>query len=324
MRDRVGTDPNLADLTTEVVDERYGDLDVRSTVGMLEAMNEAEAEVPRAVRMVLPQIGELVDGVAARLRGGGRLIYVGAGTSGRLGIVDAAECPPTFHTPPEVIQALIAGGREAVFSAVESAEDSVTAGASDLAALEITARDAVVGIAASGRTPYVLGAVRTARESGALTGAIACNTGSELGVAVDHAVEVEVGPEVLAGSTRLKAGSATKQVLNMISTAVMVRNGKTYGNLMVDVAITNAKLRDRGERLIMRITGCEHGRAAQALRDSGDRVKVAAVMITHGLDRDAAEGVLRMHDGRTAPALETTDLSSPHAPRTENHDGRSP
>lgn len=304
MTKSVGADHSLAELATEGIDERYRDLDSRSTLGVLEAMNEAEAEVPRAVNRALPQISQLVDGVAARLRTGGRVIYLGAGTSGRLGIVDASECPPTFYTSPETIQALIAGGREAVFSAVEAAEDSQEAGAKDLAELQISSRDAVIGIAASGRTPYVLGAVRAAAEVGALTGGIACNTGSELSAAVQYPVEIEVGPEVLAGSTRLKAGSATKQVLNMISTAVMVQNGKTYGNLMVDVAITNAKLRDRGERLIMRITGCDRNRAKHALRDSGDRVKVAAVMLTRGLDREAAELVLRMHDERLAPALE--------------------
>lgn len=304
MTNSAKADHRLTTLATERVDERHGDLDTRPTAGVLTALNDAEAEVPRAVRRVIPEVAELVDAAAERILTGGRLLYVGAGTSGRLGVLDAAECPPTFHVPPETVQAVIAGGPPAIFSAVEAAEDSAEQGAEEMLRLEVGAADTVIGIAASGRTPFVLGAVRAARRAGALTAGISCNAGSELSAAVDHPVEVEVGPEVIAGSTRLKAGSATKQLLNMISTGIMVRHGKTYGNLMVDVAITNSKLRDRGERLVMRITGCGRAVAARALVDAGDRVKTAAVTIARGVDRQEAERLLAAEGGRLAPVID--------------------
>lgn len=294
----------LATLATERVDEQYQDLDRRSALGVLEALNDAESHVPSAVRAVLGELAALVDTVADGIRAGGRLVYVGAGTSGRLGVLDAAECPPTFHVSAETVQGLIAGGRGAVFTAVEGAEDSAELGAADIERLDVGPGDTVVGIAASGRTPYVLGAVAAARAVGAHTGGISCNTGSPLSAAVDHPLEVEVGAEVIAGSTRLKAGSATKQVLNMLSTAVMVRIGKTYQNLMVDLAVTNAKLRDRGERLLVRITGCEQEEAARTLRAAGDRIPVAAVMVVRRVDRERAEELLAAHGGRLAPVLD--------------------
>lgn len=294
----------LAALTTERVDERYRDLDRRSTLGVLAALNEAETHVPLAVRAVLPALALLVDAAAERVRGGGRLIYVGAGSSGRLGVLDAAECPPTFHVSPETVQGVIAGGPGAIFAAVEAAEDSAEEGAADLARIAVGPADTVVGIAASGRTPYVLGAVRAASAAGALTAGIACNAGSPLGAQVDHPLEVEVGAEVIAGSTRLKAGSATKQLLNMLSTAVMVRNGKTYQNLMVDLAITNGKLRDRGERLLARITGCTPQEAAATLRAAGDRIPVAAVMIARDVTRERATELLEGTQGRLAPLID--------------------
>lgn len=293
----------LAALTTEAVDLDYRDLDRRSSQGVLEALNDAEARVPAAVRTVLPELAVLVELVAGRIREGGRLIYVGAGTSGRLGVLDAAECPPTFHISPDTVRAVIAGGPQAVFTSAEDAEDSAPTGAAEMGRLQVGAADVVVGIAASGRTPFVLGAVQAAREAGAATAGIACNTGSPLGAAVDYPIEVEVGPEVLAGSTRLKAGSATKQLLNMLSTAVMVRNGKTYGNLMVDLAVTNAKLRDRGERLVMRSTGCDRDQAAAALAQSGDRVSVAAVMVVRGIDAPEAQRLLDASEGRLATVI---------------------
>lgn len=299
-----GTTEDLSTLATESRDERFADLDQRSTQGVLEAMNDAEAEVPRAIRRVLPQLSALVDATAERLEKGGRLIYLGAGTSGRLGVLDAAECPPTFHTDPQKVQALMAGGRGAMFEAVEGAEDDADLGRADLEALSPTADDVVVGIAASGRTPYVLGAIAAAREVGALTACVTCNPSSVLAAAVEHPIEVVVGPEVLTGSTRLKAGSATKQVLNMLSTAVMVRTGKTYGNLMVDVSVTNVKLRDRAERLVRTITGASPDEASRALTASGDRVKVAVVMQARGLDRAAAEELLERSGQRLARALE--------------------
>lgn len=302
---------DLSLLATERRDERFADLDTRSTLGVLEAMNVAERQVPVAVATALPALSALVDETAERLEAGGRLIYVGAGTSGRLGVLDAAECPPTFHTEPRTVQALMAGGRGAMFEAVEGAEDDAELGAADVRALEPTGQDVVVGIAASGRTPYVLGALSAAREAGALTGSVTCSPGSPVAAAADHPIEVVVGPEVLTGSTRLKAGSATKQVLNMLSTAVMVRTGKVYGNLMVDVSVTNAKLRDRAERLVRTITGVDAEQAAAALAASGDRVKVAAVMLRRGLDRAAAEELLERSGQRLGRALEEPTGAAP-------------
>lgn len=290
-------------LATEQIDDRYRDLDTIPTLEAMRALNEAEASVPRAVAAVLPQIAVVVDAVAERLATGGRLLYFGAGTSGRLGVVDASECPPTFHSDPQQVQGVIAGGPGAMFAAVEGAEDSVELGASAIVDLDVTERDVVVGIAASGRTPFVLGAVRAARAVGALTVGLSCNTQSALGAAADLPIEVDVGAEVLSGSTRLKAGSATKQVLNMLSTGAMIRLGKTYGNLMVDLSVSNGKLRDRAERLIIAITGADAQTAASALTASGLRVPVATVMITRAVGRSEAEELLRVADGRLSRVL---------------------
>src|SRR5690625_1373259 len=304
MTDELSTPEATGGLATEQVDPRYRDLDRAPTLQVLTAMNEAERSVPEAVALVLPAIGAVVDATALRLREGGRLFYIGAGTSGRLGVLDAAECPPTFHTDPAMVQGIIAGGPQAMFLAVEGVEDSADAGASDIAAADVGPGDVVVGIAASGRTPYVLGAVDAASRAGALTVGLACNTGSELGRRVDHALEIEVGAEVLAGSTRLKAGSATKQVLNMISTGVMIRLGKTYRNLMVDVSVNNAKLRDRAERLVMSITGTSRDIASRALEAAGLRVPVAVLMVQRGLDRAGAGRALDRAGGVLRKALE--------------------
>ncbi|MGP6178464.1 N-acetylmuramic acid 6-phosphate etherase [Microbacterium sp. A196] len=290
-------------LATEQIDERYRDLDTMPTLDAMRAMNEAEASVPAAISAALPAIAAVVDAVAERLAAGGRLLYFGAGTSGRLGVVDASECPPTFHSDPQQVQGVIAGGKSAMFQAVEGAEDSVELGAAAVAELEVTERDVVFGIAASGRTPFVLGAVRAGRAVGALTVGLSCNTGSLLGAAVDMPIEVAVGPEVLSGSTRLKAGSATKQVLNMVSTGAMIRIGKTYGNLMVDLSVSNAKLRDRAERLVTAVTGADAATAAATLVASGLRVPVASVMIVRGVDRDAAEALLADAGGRLSGVL---------------------
>lgn len=290
-------------LATEQVDPRYHELDLAPTLEMVRAMNEAERRVPMAVADALTQIAKVVDLTAQRMRAGGRLLYFGAGTSGRLGVLDAAECPPTFHTDPGLVQGFIAGGPGAMFDSVEGAEDSAEQGAADIDAAQVGPQDTVVGIAASGRTPYVLGAITAASRAGAMTVGLACNTGSELGLLADHAVEVDVGPEVLAGSTRLKAGSATKQVLNMISTGVMVRLGKTYRNLMVDVTVTNAKLRDRAERLVTGITGVDRGRASKALDAADQRVPVAVLMLQNELDPGQAEQALADAGGVLRQAL---------------------
>jgi len=251
----------LDHLLTEQVDDRYADLDTASVAQLAAVMNEADATVPQAVRAALPQIVPAIEAVAQRLAVGGRLLYVGAGTAGRMGALDASECPPTFNTSPDRVRAVIAGGPEALLVAKEGVEDDEAAGAAAVAEADVGSEDAVVGISASGRTPYVVAAVRAARARGALTVGLSCNEGTRLSAAADLSIEVVVGPEVVAGSTRLKAGTAQKLVLNMISTISMIRLGKTYGNLMVDLRVTNAKLRHRAVRIIRRFTGASGSEA---------------------------------------------------------------
>lgn len=295
---------DLSTLTTEFVDPRYSDLDTLDVAALTAAMNEAEAEVPVAVRAALPQITEAIEQIVDRVRAGGRILYVGAGTPGRLGVLDASECPPTFSTDPETVQGIIAGGPAALRDAVEGAEDDTAAGAALVDEHLVTAADAVVGLTASGRTPYVLAAIEAARSVGALTVGVSCNAGAELSTVAELAIEVVVGPEIVSGSTRLKAGSAQKQVLNMISTVSMVRLGKTYGNLMVDVAATNAKLRVRARRLVEQIAAVDPQTADSALAASGGHVKVAAAMLVHGVDRPTAERWLADADGRLRTVIE--------------------
>jgi N-acetylmuramic acid 6-phosphate etherase len=266
-------------------------------------MNESDAEVPRAVALQLPAIEKAIDGVVDRMMQGGRLIYIGAGTSGRLGVLDAAECGPTFSVSEDQVLALIAGGDSALRLPAEGAEDKPQAGASDLKAQNLTSRDAVVGIAASGRTPYVLGALAYAKEIGALTIGLTCNPNSEISKIVDCPIEIDSGPELLAGSTRLKSGTAQKLVLNMISTITMVRLGKTFGNLMVDLQITNGKLKDRAIRIIEKATGASRTLSEKALSDSGHEVKVAILMLLLDIDSDSARERLRASQNRVREAL---------------------
>jgi len=300
----VHTGTYLDNLTTESIDPRYRDLDTLSIPDLVVAMNEAEAEVPRAVRAALPQISNAIEGISGRLALGGRLFYVGAGTPGRLGILDASECPPTFSADPQLVQGIIAGGLGAIIEAVEGAEDDDAAGAVIVAEHAIGSLDAVVGITASGCTPYVLGAVRAARQAGALTAGISCNAAAELTANVDFGIEIVVGPEILAGSTRLKAGSAQKQVLNMISTISMIRLGKTYGNLMVDVHASNSKLRKRAVRIVQLVTGVDRALAVSALQSSDYRVKHAILGLRLGLDSEAADMRLAAVGGRLRDVLE--------------------
>ncbi|MBX6383698.1 MAG: N-acetylmuramic acid 6-phosphate etherase, partial [Microbispora sp.] len=236
---------SLADLATEQSDPRYSGIDTLPTEEIARLMNAADAAVPAAVGRAIPEISAVVDAIAARMGRGGRLLYVGAGTSGRLAVLDASECPPTFGTDPDLVQGIIAGGEAALVRAVEGAEDDAEAGAAVIRGKHVGPLDSVVGISASGRAPYVVAAVEQARRLGALTVGLACNTGTPLARAAEHAIEVIVGPEVVAGSTRLKAGTAQKLVLNMISTITMIRSGRTYGNFMVDVVASNSKLVDR-------------------------------------------------------------------------------
>lgn len=293
----------LGDLLTEQVDDRYAGLDTASVAQLAAVMNDADATVPAAVRAALPQIVPAIEGIADRLAAGGRLLYVGAGTAGRLGVLDASECPPTFSTPPELVRAAIAGGMQALVASQEGVEDDEAAGAAVIAECGITAADAVVGISASGRTPYVLAAVQAARARGALTVGLSCNGGAPLSAAADLAIEVLVGPEVLAGSTRLKAGTAQKLVLNMISTIAMIRLGKTYGNLMVDLRVTNVKLRDRAVRIIRRVTGVSRAAAETALDRAGLDVKTAILMLDRSTGADPRQR-LAASGGRLREALE--------------------
>ena len=267
-------------------------------------MNEEDRRVADAVAAVLPQVAAAVIRVGDVLRAGGRLIYVGAGTSGRLGALDAAECPPTFGTPPEQVQAVIAGGRRALEQAVEGSEDDGEAGAAEMDARTVGPRDVVVGISASGEAPFVIGAVERARDRGAATIGLVCSAASRLEAVCEIAIAPLVGAEVIAGSTRLKAGTAQKMVLNMLSTLSMVRAGKVYGNLMVDLAVTNSKLRRRAARIVAMVTGADEDAARAALDRSRSRVPVAIVMLARGVDVNEAEALLDRASGDIRRVLE--------------------
>lgn len=296
-------DTALDVLATESVRAGLDDLDRRPTDELVRTLVEGQRAAQSAVEAAVPAIAAAADAIAARLLRGGRLFYVGAGTSGRLAILDASECPPTFNTSPELVVALIAGGPAAVQEAVEGAEDDADAGATDLRARDLGANDAVVGIAASGRTPYVIGALRYAREVGSHTVAIVNNARSVLADVADIAIELLTGPEVIAGSTRLCAGTAQKIALSTLSTAVMVRLGKTYGPYMVDVRATNEKLRRRALRMVQQITGADETASAAALEATQGRVKPAVVMLLGGCDADEAERMLAATGGRVREAL---------------------
>ncbi|WP_088831668.1 N-acetylmuramic acid 6-phosphate etherase [Paenibacillus tyrfis] len=266
-------------------------LDRMSVREVIETINSEDGTIAASVQTALPQIEEAITAIAARLKQGGKLYYIGAGTSGRLGILDASECPPTFGVDSSLVRGMIAGGETAMVNPVENAEDDIDAGAADIAR-HATAADAVVGLTASGRTPYVLGAIREANRIGALTVGISCNTGTELSRAAAHGIEVSVGPEVVTGSTRLKAGTAQKMVLNMISTTVMVQLGKVYGNLMVNVQATNAKLRDRVVRIIGEATGADWAAAEELARRAEGDARLAILMHRFGIDRQEASAAL--------------------------------
>ena len=293
---------NLASLLTEARNPRSAQLDQLSTLEMLTLINQEDATVAAVVAAELPNIARAVDAIAARFSQGGRLFYIGAGTSGRLGVLDASECPPTFSVPPTLVQGLIAGGDPALRRSSEHSEDSPEEGARDLTAAGFAGADTLVGIAASGRTPYVLSALAHARLLGALTIGLSCVPNSPVAKTCDIAITPATGPEVLTGSTRLKAGTATKLVLNMLSTGVMVRTGATYGNLMVNVQPTNAKLIDRARRIIQAATGCDAPTAAGLLTEAGS-VKTAIVMQKLSLSRAAAETCLSAANGILSAAL---------------------
>lgn len=298
------TDEDLSALATEAPDPRFAQIDRMSVAELAALMNETDHQVPQAVQAALPQIVPAIEAASRAMADGGRLVYVGAGTPGRIGVLDASECPPTFSTPPELVVAVIAGGPAAIANAVEGAEDDEAAGARAMDEVGIGPKDTVVGIASSGRTPYVVAAVRRARELGAVTLGLSCTEHSVLSAAVDHPIEVVVGPELVTGSTRLKAGTAQKLVLNMISTIAMVQLGKTYGSLMVDLHPTNHKLRERAVRMVRTIADVDDAAAREALAASDFDVKTAAVALRLGLPVEPARARLAATGGRLRHALE--------------------
>ena len=294
---------DLAKLASEGRNPATLHIDTLDTLALLNTISAQDQQVPLAVAEVLPAIAAAVDTIVVAFQQGGRLIYMGAGTSGRLGVLDASECPPTFSVPADMVIGLIAGGPEAMFRAQEGAEDNVALGAEDLRTIALTSKDVVVGIAASGRTPYVLGGLAYAREIGATTVALACNTDSAIGQAADIAIEPNVGPEVITGSTRLKSGTAQKLVLNMLSTASMIRIGKVYQNLMVDLHASNFKLQARALRIVMQATETDEAKASAALQAADNQVKLAILMLLSGLDKTDAQARLTQHQGVLNAAL---------------------
>ncbi|MCZ0988560.1 N-acetylmuramic acid 6-phosphate etherase [Streptomyces diastatochromogenes] len=293
----------LASLTTEAFRPELSEIDQLPTLDIARLMNGEDAGVAAAVGARLPRIAAAIDAIAERMARGGRLVYAGAGTAGRLGVLDASECPPTFNTDPAQVVGLIAGGPEAMVTSIEGAEDSKELARADLDALKVGADDTVVGISASGRTPYAIGAVEHARALGSLTVGLACNEHSALAAAAEHGIEVVVGPELITGSTRLKAGTAQKLVLNMLSTITMIRLGKTYGNLMVDVRASNDKLRARSRRIVALATGASDGEIEKALTESGGEVKNAILAILAGVDGPTAARLLEESGGHLRAAL---------------------
>ncbi|MFE0035901.1 N-acetylmuramic acid 6-phosphate etherase [Streptomyces sp. NPDC059015] len=293
----------LESLTTEAFRPELADIDRLPTAEIARIMNGEDRTVPDAVATQLTAIAAAIDATADRMARGGRLVYAGAGTAGRLGVLDASECPPTFNTGPDEVVGLIAGGPSAMVEAVEGAEDSKELAAADLDGLGLTALDTVVGVSASGRTPYAIGAVEHARTAGALTIGLSCNADSALAAAAEHGIEVVVGPELLTGSTRLKAGTAQKLVLNMISTITMIRLGKTYGNLMVDVRASNDKLRARSRRIVSLATDAPEDAVETALTAADGEVKTAILMLLADVDAPTAADLLKRAGGHLREAL---------------------
>ncbi|WGL16769.1 N-acetylmuramic acid 6-phosphate etherase [Microbulbifer bruguierae] len=299
----------LGSLASESRNPDTLDIDLLPTTGILEKINDADASVPGVVREVLPEVTKAVNAVVEAFRSGGRLIYMGAGTSGRIGLLDAVECPPTYGVPEGMVISLIAGGEAAVHRAQEGAEDNPELGEADLKRIGLQSKDVVVGIAASGRTPYVTGGLRYARRLGCTTVALACNKAAAIANEADIAILPEVGPEILTGSTRMKAGTAQKLVLNMITTASMIRMGKSFYNLMVDVKATNQKLLDRTRRIVVEATGVTYDEADSVLEQCDHNAKLAIMMILSGLEREPAEAALDKARGFLRLALQAVDES---------------
>ena len=294
---------NLKSMSTETRNQNTMNLDTMTPLEVITVMNQEDAKVPEAIKPALPNIAQCVTWAIESIEAGGRIVYMGAGTSGRLGVLDAVECPPTFGVAPEVVVGLIAGGEKAFVKAVEGAEDSRQLGHDDLVDIGLQKRDIVIGIAASGRTPYVLGGLAYAQEVGCHTVAISCNPGSAIGQAAELAIEVVPGPEVLTGSTRLKSGTCQKLILNMISTATMVGCGKAYQNLMVDVMQTNEKLVVRAQNIVMEATGCDRETATEKIAIAGGSAKTAITMILADCELEEAQARLAKAKGHVREAI---------------------
>ncbi|MGB4585847.1 MAG: N-acetylmuramic acid 6-phosphate etherase [Rectinemataceae bacterium] len=303
MIDTTITQDMLEGFTTEKRNESSMDIDTKSSIDILRIINDEDKTVPFAVEKALGPIASLVDDVVAAFRKGGRLVYIGAGTSGRLGVLDASECPPTFGVSRDMVQGLIAGGSEALMRSIEGAEDDPESGVAELESIGFGAGDVLVGITASGQAPYVLGAMAKARDLGAVVAAISCNHGSKTFKYAKHAIFLDVGPEIVTGSTRMKAGTAQKLVLNMITTASMIRLGKVFHNLMVDLRPVNRKLVERSKRLIRQATGCSRDEAEAAFEASGRRPKIAIIMVLLKVDKAEAERLEAAGGGPIARAI---------------------
>ena len=293
----------LSTLITEQRNPNSMHVDSLSALEIVQLMNEEDKQVPLAIEKCLPQIAQAVERIVAAFQQGGRLVYIGAGTSGRLGVLDASECPPTFGVSPEMVKGIIAGGERALRHPIEGAEDSKTQAVVDLQTIQFSSKDVLVGIAASGRTPYVIGALEYAKSLGSVTVSIASNPNSAMANIVDIAIDTVVGPEVLTGSSRLKSGTAQKLVLNMLTTASMILMGKCYQNLMVDVQASNEKLKARAIRIVMQATDCDKALAEETLKHADQNAKLAIMMILSGLDRAQAEALLEKHQGKLQLAL---------------------
>ena len=293
----------LSTLITEQRNPNSMNVDSLSALEIVQLMNQEDKQVPLAIEKCLPQIAQAVECIVAAFQQGGRLVYIGAGTSGRLGVLDASECPPTFGVSPEMVKGIIAGGERALRHPIEGAEDSKAQAVVDLQTIQFSSKDVLVGIAASGRTPYVIGALEYAKSLGAVTVSIASNPNSAMANIVDIAIDTVVGPEVLTGSSRLKSGTAQKLVLNMLTTASMILMGKCYQNLMVDVQASNEKLKARAIRIVMQATDCDKALAEETLKQADQNAKLAIMMILSGLDRAQAEALLEKHQGKLQLAL---------------------
>lgn len=293
----------LSTLITEQRNPNSMNVDSLSALEIVQLMNQEDKQVPLAIEKCLPQIAQAVECIVAAFQQGGRLVYIGAGTSGRLGVLDASECPPTFGVSPEMVKGIIAGGERALRHPIEGAEDSKAQAVVDLQTIHFSSKDVLVGIAASGRTPYVIGALEYAKSLGSVTVSIASNPNSAMANIVDIAIDTVVGPEVLTGSSRLKSGTAQKLVLNMLTTASMILMGKCYQNLMVDVQASNEKLKARAIRIVMQATDCDKALAEETLKQADQNAKLAIMMILSGLDRAQAEALLEKHQGKLQLAL---------------------